>query len=135
MFGIYDTQLKIGHIQLVEDRSAETLLPIIQNWVRPGTIIHSDGWAAYNRLGDLGYEHRVVIHEQHFVDPVTGIHTNNVENYWQRCKRKLKWMYGTSYHMIPSYFDEYMWIERFGKDFNTRWKNTLIAIATNYINQ
>ena len=81
IFGMYDTVQKIGCIQMVENRSAETLFPIIQQWVNPGSIIVSDGWAAYNRIEEIGFRHEVVIHEDHFVDPATGIHTNNVENY------------------------------------------------------
>jgi transposase-like protein len=132
VFGIFDTQSKVGCIQLVENRSSEVLLPIIQQWVRPGSIICSDGWAAYNGIRELGYEHRVVVHENYFVDPFTGTHTNNVENYWQRCKRKFKWMYGTYQAMIPSYLDEFMWIERYGIEFNSRWDNTIMCIRNNY---
>ena len=34
-------------------RDAATLLPVINNHVAPGTIIHSDEWAAYNCVGRL----------------------------------------------------------------------------------
>jgi len=44
VFGLYDTATKVGHIQLVDDRSAGTLIPIIQRFVRPGTTIFSDQW-------------------------------------------------------------------------------------------
>ena len=132
VFGMYDTSLKRGCIQIVNDRSAETLLPLIQQWVLPGTIIQSDGWAAYNGISALGYQHQVVIHENHFVDPVTGVHTNNVENYWQRCKKRLKRIYGAKRHMIPSYLDEFMWLERFGRSQKLRWENTLLHIKENY---
>lgn len=58
---------------VVADRSATTLIPIIQAHVRPGTIIYSDEWSAYNSIGTIpGYTHRTVNHSQHFVDPVTG---------------------------------------------------------------
>lgn len=28
----------------VEDRTKETLIPIIKQWIKPGTLIVSDGW-------------------------------------------------------------------------------------------
>ena len=119
-------------LKLVEDRSAETLLPIIPEWCHEGTTIHSDGWPAYSGLSEMGFNHCVVVHEHHFVDPATGVHTNNVENYWQRCKRKLKHMYGTNYSLLPSYLDEFMWNERFGRTFFERWRNTLLCFKENH---
>jgi hypothetical protein len=123
IFGAYDTSRKVGFILRVADRSANTLLPIIVEWCRPGTIIVSDGWAAYNGVAGNVYEHEVVVHENFFVDPDTGIHTNNVENYWQRCKRRFKRMYGTSDELLCSHIDEFMWLERYGKTLSDRWEN------------
>ena len=34
----------------VQDRSAETLIPIIKRWIRPGTTILSDCWKSYASL-------------------------------------------------------------------------------------
>ena len=63
----------------VENRTAATLLPIIQAHVQPGTRIITDGWQAYNNLQN----HNVVNHTLHFVDPQDPtIHTNTVEGNW-----------------------------------------------------
>ena len=91
----------------------------------PGTIIHTDGWPSYTGLDRLGFVHRVVIHSDNFVDPVTGVNTNSVENYWQRCKRKLKWIYGVSQGTVQGHLDEFMWTERYGRTFSDRWLNTM----------
>ena len=78
---------------------------------------YSDQWAAYNRVGNIvGLEHHTVNHTLHFVDPVTGVHTQNIESYWNRCKTKIKSMKGVRRDMLPGYLDEFMWRERAGAD-------------------
>ena len=99
-------------MRIVPDRSAATLLPIIQQHVRSGTIVHSDEWAAYNRVQHL--PHRVVNHSLHFVDPATSVHTQHAKSYWNRVKTKFKRMKGVHESMVPSYLDEFMWRERHG---------------------
>ena len=72
VFGLYDTDKRAVHIQLVDDRSANTLIPIIQKYVLPGTTIYSDQWPAYRKLNNLGYIHSTVNHSQNFVDQNTS---------------------------------------------------------------
>lgn len=62
VFGICDPQLKEGYIELVDERDAATLLPIIQKIVSPGTTIWSDEWVAYAQLSTLGFIHQMVNH-------------------------------------------------------------------------
>ena len=80
--GIYDRRQHVSFIQFVHKRTAQVLLPIIEAHVTPGSTIYSDGWATYR------YQHAVAIHEDKFVDPVTGLHINSVEAYWSRAKQK-----------------------------------------------
>ena len=42
----------------VRDASAASIIPFIQNVVREGAIIHTDGWAGYGPLPRHGYQHR-----------------------------------------------------------------------------
>ena len=114
------------------DRTRETLLPLIESWCRCGSVIASDGWRAYQGLDQLGFEHRVVVHENGFVDPITGVHTNCIENYWQRCKRKLKRIYGSSIALLPTHIDEFLWNERYGKTISDRWRNFFRTMISNY---
>ena len=67
-------------------RDAETLLPLIRQFILPGSVIVSDEWAAYRRIPEYGYQHRTVNHSEHFVDPVTGNHTQNIERLWKDVK-------------------------------------------------
>ena len=132
VFGAFDPQQGQGWIQLIDRRDAETLEPIIQSCIPPETTIYSDAWGAYGGLRKLGYDHHVVVHEHHFVDPETGVHTNNVEAFWQRCKRRFKRMYGTSRGLLASHVDEFLWLERHGKTFFDRVINTFKLLKRHY---
>ena len=75
-------------MEVVQTRDAATLLPLIQAHVAPGTVVHSDQWQAYNRVANLPAVsvHQTVNHSVNFVDPVTGIHTQHIESYWNGVK-------------------------------------------------
>ncbi|RUS91354.1 hypothetical protein EGW08_000871 [Elysia chlorotica] len=77
-----------GFLQLIPNKSAATLLPLIQE---PGSIIQSDGNPSYNNTVNLPvnplYQHLVVIHDQNCVDPITRACTNHMECYWKNKTR------------------------------------------------
>ena len=56
----------------------------------------SDLWAAYNAVGNVGYQHLTVNHSIHFVDPQTLATTNHVDSMWSCAKQRNKRECGTS---------------------------------------
>ena len=134
VFGIVDTsyQPALGYMELVDQRDASTLLPIIMAHVLPGTTIHSDEWRAYSSLASHGFTHSTVNHSLNFVDPISGTHTQHVESYWSRAKRKLRRMHGTSDKLLPSYLDEFMWRECHGKTHSDAFHNICQCISERY---
>ena len=100
----------------VPNRSAQTLLPIIQASIRPGTTIMSDMWAAYGGIAAMGFNHLTVNHKLHFVDPQTGAHTQHVERSWKSGKERNKRHNGTHRQMLDSYLCEWMWRQRHRDD-------------------
>jgi transposase-like protein len=70
----------------VKDRTVNTLIAIIRDWIEPGTTVISDCWGAYRGLGSQGYMHRTFNHSIHFVDPHTGAHTNTILSTWRHVK-------------------------------------------------
>lgn len=101
----------------LENRSADTLLPIIQHYILPGTTVVLDLWRAYHTLGNLGYQHLTVNHAIHFVEPQTDATTNHVEALWNVAKRRNKKEIGTARTLLDSYLIEFMWRYKF-KDNN-----------------
>ena len=85
------------------------------------TMIHSDQWGGYMHGAIAAipvippYIHQSVNHTRNFVDPLTGAHTNHVENFWKNIKMKFKSMSGTNRELIPGYLDEHNWRQFNGK--------------------
>jgi len=117
VFGIVDTSQRpcTGYMRVVENRSEATLLPIINEVCRPGTVIHSDKWAAYRNITrELGLEHRTVNHSLNFVNPEDGTHTQAIESYWAKQKLRIKSMKGIQREKLPEYLIEFMWRDKVG---------------------
>lgn len=136
IFGIYDTTTKLGYLEFVSDRSADTLLPRIRQRIKPGSTIQSGNWEAYDRISQIdvnpAYLHQKVDHGRNFVDPNTQTHTNYVECMWKNANSKFKCMHGVHLSMASSYVDEFMWRTQYGTTHNDAFNNILDDIAEMY---
>ena len=96
---------------VVKDRKKETLLSLIFKHIAAGSIIYSDMWKSYIDICKLNksFKHQMVNHSLHFVDPQTGVHTNNIESTWKTGKMKIKQMCGVDRRYVQEYLDEFVW--------------------------
>jgi transposase-like protein len=102
---------------VVDDRSKDSLIPLIQSRILPGSKIYSDCWSSYACLSSLGYEHYTVNHSENFKDPVTGAHTNSIEGTWQKIKHGVTFpRFGVKKEHLASYLAEYHWRCMFGDE-------------------
>ena len=124
----------LGIMTMVPQRDAATLLPIITQHIRPGSIVWSDQWAAYRRVQTLtpAAQHQTVNHSIEFINPTTGVHTQNIESYWNRVKTTFKRMKGVHESMLSSYLDEFMWRERHGRTASVVLQSLCRDIALRY---
>ena len=75
----------------------------------PGCQINSDGANVYKVLSKMNYDHRIVIHDTHFVNPVDKTHTNWIKNFWSNLKAKLKVIRGSQKGMLDGHRDEFVY--------------------------
>ena len=98
-------------------RDKATLIPIIKEKVAPGSRIITDGWKAYQSLGEEGYDWQFVNHSENFIKPGTvDVHTNRIEGQWHCVKRTLP---ECGNYKLESYLPVYLWkqlCDREGKD-------------------
>ena len=118
-------------LSIVEDRSAATLVPIIQKYIKVGTKIHSDCWKAYSRLNTLGYEHVTVNHSKEFYNHENDACTNTIESTWRAVKQSLP-KYGTVKTLYDSYFVEYMIRRKYLKSNNDKFLGFLKLVKRVY---
>ena len=129
VFGGIDTNKKVFAVS-VPDRTRATLIPILDKYVKPGSIIYLDGFSAYWDL-EIYTEaasggHWAVIHDDNYVDPDSGVHTNNIEAICRPMKSLIS-NRSRGLHRIDVYLREYIWRKA---NCNTLWDSLLEAMAT-----
>ncbi|MFC1875589.1 IS1595 family transposase [Chloroflexota bacterium] len=99
-----------AELQVVDDRSRQTLHQFIRNSCKPDTeAIYTDEWPPYRGIADHDTRHETVNHSAE--EWVNGnVHTNTVEGVWSLLKRSIM----GSYHKLStkhlnSYLDELEW--------------------------
>lgn len=96
-------------------RSRDVLIPLIQKYILPGSIIYSDCWSSYNKISDYGYVHGTVNHKLKFINPEnTEIHTQTVERLWRDVKEYIK-KPGIRPHFFKQYLARYLFIKSYSR--------------------
>jgi transposase-like protein len=104
--------------KVVPNVLAETLIPIIENWIEKGSIMVSDDWTAYKQLKQ-DYFHIVVNHSDG--EYVRGAFTTNgIENFWSLLKRGIT---GTYHRISPKHLDKYA--AEFAARYNNKDKSNI----------
>jgi hypothetical protein len=135
--GMIDASHRV-RLFLVRNRSAEVLIPLIRAIVKPGSIIHTDGWAAYAGLGrgawDDGqapYQHAVVNHSEEFV-AANGAHTQTIERVWTDVKINfIKVKRSTSKELFHEWIGYYEWMLNTAYDRRFRTLAYLVGMIYN----
>ena len=108
--------MQIGGIvvtQIVPDRTADTLLPILDKVIAKGSMVITDEHTGYFRVCD-NFFHISVNHKQGMYTN-NAFSTNNIEGFWSLFKRG----YIGIYHwMSPIHLDRYL--KEFSYRYNTR---------------
>lgn len=104
VFGLLKRHGKV-FVSIVQNCSKKELMPIIQGKVLTGSVIHTDGWKAYDGLILNGYDHYRVHHSEN--EFARGkCHVNGIESFWSFAKRRLAKFNGVASHKFLIYLKE-----------------------------
>jgi transposase-like protein len=96
----------IVYTKVVEDTTGATLKPIINDKVKEGSTIVSDGWRGYRGL-ERFYDHKIIQHNLGLFK-VGSYHTNGIEGFWGLLKRGIIGIYHrTTDKHLHRYCDEF----------------------------
>jgi hypothetical protein len=76
-------------LRITNTRSQDALEQFVTDYVKPGALVVSDKWYAYEELPLLGYTHESCNHSEGHFGP-----TNQIEGFWSSMKRHLRKLYG-----------------------------------------
>ncbi len=94
---------------VIPDSRAHTLLTTTREYVLPESLIYTDEWAPYTRLGKLGYTHRRIQHRARvYVDG--DCHTQTIDGFFGLLKNGIRATHhGVSHKWLQGYLNEYAW--------------------------
>ncbi|MFN8367248.1 MAG: IS1595 family transposase [Candidatus Kapaibacterium sp.] len=95
VFGIYKRNGSV-YTQIVPNVSRAALQQVLRGRVTFDSIIHSDGWRAYNGLVDVGYKRHYRINHEKNEFAKGSSHINGIEGFWGFAKTRLSKFRGLS---------------------------------------
>jgi len=87
VFGLLKRGGKV-YTAIIPNAKTATLLPIIEERVKPESIVYTDHFKAYNALDVSEFHHMRINHSKLFADQSN--HINGIENFWNQAKRHLR---------------------------------------------
>lgn len=115
---------------VVPNSRASTLEPLAREYVLPGSLVYTDEYSFYERLGRKGYTHRRINHSAKVY--VEGdVHTQTIDGFFGLFKNAIRGVHhGVSHKWLQGYLNEYCWrYNRRGWD-NTMFYDLLDAAAS-----
>jgi transposase-like protein len=106
VFGLLKRDGKV-YTEIVPNAKVATLQPIIRGHASIESVIHTDGWAGYNGLVDVGFEkHFRVNHGENEFSTGDGNHINGIESFWGYAKHRLAKFKGIRRDLFEIYLKE-----------------------------
>ena len=96
-------------IQMLANVQQASIKPLIEQTIRPGTLIYTDEYNIYSRLLEWGYAHKTVNHAQGEYardedgDGFHEVHVNSLEGFWSLLRSWLRPHRGISQEKLPLY--------------------------------
>jgi transposase-like protein len=93
----------------IPNSRASVLLPKAVEYVLPGSLIYTDDFQVYRRLGKSGYTHRRINHAAR-IYVMGDVHTQTIDGFFGLLKNAIRGVHhGVSHKWLQGYLNEYTW--------------------------
>jgi transposase-like protein len=96
-------------IKMLDNVQQKTIAPVIQTFIKTGSIVYTDEYDIYEKLSMWGYEHKSVCHangeyaRDEDGDGFCEVHVNTIEGFWSLLRSWLRPHRGISQELLPFY--------------------------------
>ena len=108
-------------IRMLENVKQVTVKPLIEQFIKPDTLVYTDEYAIYNKLVAWGYGHKSVCHgEGEYARDEDGdgfceVHVNTMEGFWSLLRSWLRPHRGISQEKLPLYLGFFEFVHNMKK--------------------
>ena len=128
-------------LRVLENVQQTTIQPIIEKFIKPGTLVNTDEYNIYSRLTEWGYEHKSVCHSigeyarDEDGDGFCEVHVNTMEGFWSLLRSWLRPHRGISQERLPIYVGFFQFVHNVRRRGNSLLRSlveTLGRVCTNF---
>ena len=96
-------------LRVLENVQQKTIKPIMEKFIKAGSLVNTDEYDIYGQLVEWGYEHKTVCHSRGEYardedgDGFHEVHVNTMEGFWSLLRSWLRPHRGVSQERLPLY--------------------------------
>jgi transposase len=115
--------------EVVPNSRASVIQPKAREFILPGSMVYTDEYHGYDKLGHTGYRHRRIKHHAKvYVDG--DVHTQTIEGFFGLFKNGIRGVYhSVSAKWLQTYINEYVWRYNHRDDDRAQYRTLLLSAA------
>jgi len=115
--------------EVVPNSRAAVIQPKAREFILPGSMVYTDEYHGYDKLGKTGYKHRRIKHHAKvYVDG--DVHTQTIEGFFGLFKNGIRGVYhSVSAKWLQTYINEYTWRYNHRDDDRAQYRTLLLNAA------
>jgi transposase-like protein len=122
-------------LRVLENVRQVTIRPIIEKFIKPGTLVNTDEYDIYGRLTEWGYEHKSVCHSHgEYARDEDGdghheVHVNTMEGFGALLRSWLRPHRGISQERLPLYIGFFQFVHNVRQRGNSLLRSLVEALV------